>query len=162
MNNQPPSLIHAMRETCSEEENVYTSLDLAEHETSDWRHPPPLFLLQSSSFPPCDLIFPLTEYLQLVFVIVWAQNDLTWPDIRKCVRKVPSLEDFFIDMVAMISPDKCLRFPTLLEEGRPGLFESDHAGFTVWGTNFLGLLKRATVEVEKVSVVPCHTRKTLL
>ena len=45
-------------------------------------------------------------------------------DVRKCRRKVPPLEDFFVDKVSMVSTRKLLSFPALLKKRSSGVGEN--------------------------------------
>lgn len=105
MNDEPSRLPHRMGKTTSKNEDVYSSFHLCPHQTPHRRKflflniPPTrlLQLLRTSTHPPRirpQIIIPSASQIR---------RCLSRPDIRYRLRKIPSLEYFFRDMISVIS-----------------------------------------------------------
>jgi hypothetical protein len=143
MNDEPTRVVHALRETCAEDEHVYPALDLGEHKGANRRQLRRRAVLLPSTF------FGL-RVLRLAGVGKLCERvrdgeRLGRAHVGQHLGQIPALEGTLVDEVAVEGADEALGFPALLEERKVRL---DEVGLKSKGTRL------APPEVEKVCAVP--------
>ena len=113
MDHQSPSLVYTRCEACSEDEHVYSPLDLREHQAADGSQTllvllfEPLGLLRRCILTLCPLIQRRRARVRRLS-----------SDIRECLWQVPPLEYRLLDIVTVVSAKEGFGGPSLLEQGR--------------------------------------------
>lgn len=116
MHDQPPRLIHTLRQTGSKNDHVDPPLNLRKHQAAHRRKSLALilFLLLNLFTRHTVLPSPLVQQYTLVRECVRA---LPRTHVGDGVGEVPTLEEAFVDKVAVVGPHERFADPALLEEG---------------------------------------------